>query len=281
MSVETQLHVRRVTSAVGAVVEGVDLSRSLGVDLVRQVRDVLLEHGVVFFRDQQLDDDQMDAFISQFGQPIPEPFGSEMQPDARPVGTGNLGPTRKSTAVWHSDTSFVPEPPGLTALRAVSLPEVGGDTCWSSMYAAYDALSEPMRNMLDRLTAVHSMVPTLGRMGVQIASAHSGNEAAYGRQCDHPLIRVHPETGRKALYYSEAGVTDIVELSPAESEHIIALLREHVKSPDFAMRWSWTPNDLALWDNRIVQHYAVPDYSGSRIMQRVVTAGERPIGPSA
>ena len=268
-----------ITTSVGAIVEGVDLGRPLEPAVVEELKQALLDRGVLFFRGQELTDAQMGDFISQFGRPIPEPFASDMQPDAPAVGTSNLGPTRKSTSVWHTDTTFVPEPPGLTALRAVDPPAFGGDTCWSSMYAAYDALSEPMREMLDGLTAVHSMVPTLGRMGMQIADAHKGNEATYGRQCVHPLIRVHPQTGHKALYYSEAGVTNIVELTPAESEHVIALLREHVKSPDFAMRWHWSPNDLALWDNRCVQHYAVPDYSSTRIMQRVVTAGEVPVGP--
>jgi taurine dioxygenase len=136
-----------------------------------------------------------------------------------------------------------------------------------------------MQAFLDGLTAVHSMMPTLGRLGMH-AAGHKGNVEVYGASCVHPLIRVHPETGRKALFFSEAGVVDIVELEPAESAHVIALLREHVKSPDFAMRWHWTPNDLAIWDNRCVQHYAVPDYSGTRVMQRVVTSGGVPVGPN-
>lgn len=274
------LKVRKLTTNVGALVEGVDLTRPLAGDAIAEIRQALLGHGVLFFREQELSDELMGHFVAQFEQPIPEPFASAMNQDAKPVGTSNLGPSRHSTSVWHSDTSFVPVPPGLTALRAVEPPEYGGDTCWLSMYAAYDALSEPMRQMLDGLTAVHSMFPTLGRMGVQMAQAHSGNEATYGGEVLHPLIRVHPVTGRKALYYSEAGVVRIAELTQAESEHVCALLREHLKSPDFAMRWHWSPNDVAFWDNRSVQHYAVPDYSGSRIMQRVVTQGEVPVGPA-
>jgi alpha-ketoglutarate-dependent taurine dioxygenase len=279
MDTAVSLSVSPLTSNIGAVIDGVDLSRPLPEPVVGEVRRALLAHGVIFFRNQVLTNEQMHAFVSQFGEPIPEPFLSEKQPNAYPVGASDLGRTKMSTAVWHTDTTFVPEPPGLTALRAVEPRPYGGDTCWASMYAAYDALSEPMRNMLDGLTAVHSMFPTLGRMGMQVASEHKGNVEVYGGQCTHPLIRVHPETGRKALYYSEAGVTDIVELTHAESEHVLALLREHVKSPDFAMRWKWSPDDLALWDNRCVQHYAVPDYTGTRIMQRVVTAGGVPVGP--
>ncbi|MGE3691272.1 MAG: TauD/TfdA dioxygenase family protein [Novosphingobium sp.] len=274
------MRISKLTTNVGALVEGVDLSAPLSSGEIDGIGQAMLDHGVLFFRGQTLSDEQMGAFVAQFSEPIPEPFASAMNQDAKPVGTSNLAPTRNSTAVWHSDTSFVPVPPGLTALRAVEPPEYGGDTCWLSMYAAYDALSEPMRSMLDGLTAVHSMFPTLGRMGVQTARAHAGNEATHGGEVIHPLIRVHPGTGRKALYYSEAGVVRIVELTQAESEHICALLREHLKSPDFAMRWHWSANDVAFWDNRAVQHYAVPDYSGTRVMQRVVTAGEAPVGPA-
>lgn len=279
MATQTKLGVRKLTSNVGAVVEGVDASQPLDPALARDVYQALLVHGVLFFRDQVVSDQQLEQFVAHFDEPVPEPFAGGMAPGGKSASTGNLGPTRHSTAVWHSDTSFVPVPPGLTALRAVEPCEVGGDTCWLSMHAAYDALSEPMRAMLDGLTAVHSMYPTLGRMGM-FGESHKDNEEVYGGEVVHPLIRVHPETGRKALYYSEAGVVRIAELTQAESEHICALLREHLKSPDFAMRWHWAPNDLALWDNRAVQHYAVPVYTGPRVMQRVVTKGQVPAGPA-
>lgn len=278
MTAQSKIGFRKLTSNVGAVVSGVDASRPLPPEVAEQVRQGLLENGVLFFHDQTLADDQMEQFVAHFDEPVCEPFGSAMAADAKPASTGNLGPTRAGTAVWHSDTSFVPVPPGLTALRAVEPREVGGDTCWLSMYAAYEALSAPVRRMLDGLTAVHSMYPTLGRMGVQSLVTHGGNEQKFGGEVTHPLIRVHPVTGRKALYYSEAGVVRIDGLGHLESEHICALLREHLKSPDFQMRWRWAPNDLALWDNRAVQHYAVPDYDGPRVMQRVVTRGEAPVG---
>src|SRR5688500_16885903 len=144
----TDISVRRLTTSVGAVIEGVDLGRPLAPETVRAVRQALLDHGVIFFHGQPFDAEQMRAFASQFGTPMPEPFLNTELKDRDPVTEGNLVATRYATAVWHSDTSYVPEPPMLTVLRAVSLPPVGGDTCWASMYAAYDALSEPMRNML-------------------------------------------------------------------------------------------------------------------------------------
>jgi taurine dioxygenase len=273
------LSLRRVTPAVGAVVDGVNLRGSLAPETVRYLRQALLDHGVIFIKGQDLNDPQMETFASHFAKPIPEPFASEYAPDAAPVSTTNIAVGKNATSVWHCDTTFVPEPPSFTALRAVRLPPLGGDTCWMSLYAAYDALSKPMQRMLDGLTAVHSMTPVLQRMG-EYGRHFVGNEKTHrGRDHTHPLIRVHPETGRKSLYYNEGWTSCILELTPAENEHVIALLREHVKSPDFAMRWCWEPNDVALWDNRAVQHYAVPDYSGERVMQRVVTAGELPVGP--
>jgi taurine dioxygenase len=165
-----------------------------------------------------------------------------------------------------------------TALRAVELPPVGGDTCWSCMYAAYEALSPAMRQMLDGLTAVHSSAATTGRLG-EFLGARDASTTSFGGEVVHPVVRLHPETGRKALYVSECSTVQIVELGPTESRHMLAMLFEHMKAPEFSVRWRWSQNDVAFWDNRSVQHYAVPDYSGRRVMQRVVLAGDRPAGP--
>lgn len=270
---------RRITSAIGAVIDGVDLCKPLSADAVTYIHQALLENGVVFFHGQPLSNEQMKVFVSNFGKPIPEPFAkAEDMPE---VSQSDLSRTKRSTSVWHSDTTFVSEPPGMTALRAVQLPEVGGDTCWSCMYSAYEALSKPLRQMLDGLTAMHSMTPVLGRMGDTGLARAAANQRAHGNEYVHPVISVHPVSGRKALFVNEGWVTRIVELTPAESAHILSLLFEHVKSPEFFMRWRWQTNDVALWDNRAVQHFAVPDYNTARVMQRVVLAGERPKGPGS
>src|SRR5262249_42276791 len=153
-------------------------------------------------------------------EPSVKPVGVN---DIPPVVTFDLMPARKTTSMWHTDATFAPRPPAFTALRAVSLPPLGGDTCWACMYAAYDALSAPMQAMLDGLTTAHSAAPTLTRLGQTMAGTF---EAAMQDQNEyiHPLIRVHPETGRKALFYCEAAITRIVELTPAESDHVMALL---------------------------------------------------------
>lgn len=275
----TPLQFQPITSATGAVIEGVDLRQPLAPEAVSFIRQVLLDHGVIFFHNQLLDSEQMSAFVSNFGTPIPEPFLKDAMQPREPVGEANMNGTKRATSVWHSDTTFVAEPPSLTALRAVKLPAIGGDTCWSSMYAAYESLSPPMQQMLEGLTAVHSIVPVLQRMPGASQRSKANEQTYGGGEYAHPVVRVHPETGRKALFVNEGWTTHIVELSKAESVQILALLFEHVKSPEFMMRWRWAPNDLALWDNRAVQHYAVPDYDGERVMQRVVLAGDRPQGP--
>jgi taurine dioxygenase len=144
------------------------------------------------------------------------------------------------------------------------------------MYAAYEALSEPTRRMLAGLTAVHSIEPTYDRMREYAQGFRIKYSERHAPEQVHPVVLTHPETGRKALYVSETFTTRIVELSSAESSAILKMLFRHVESPNFTMRWKWSPNDVALWDNRSVQHYAVPDYESARIMQRIVLAGDRP-----
>ena len=273
------LDCQQITTSIGALIEGVDLREPLASQTVRFLHHALTTRGVIFFRDQVLTAEHMKAFVSNFGRPTVQQFASDKQRKADPVAQANVEGAKHATAVWHADTTFAAEPPMATALRAVKPPPVGGDTCWSSMYTAYEALSEPMRRMLDGLTAIHSMAPVIERMGDIGKEYAESTQKLYGSQTAHPVVRVHPDTQRKALYVNEGWTARIVELTPAESDHLLALLFEHVKSPDFTMRWHWTANDLAFWDNRCVQHYAVPDYNTERVMQRVVLAGDRPYGP--
>ena len=279
MTTATSLDIAPVTTVVGSIVSGVDITRPLSSEVVEQLREALRDRGVLFFRNQALTTEQMQRFAAYFGRPIPEPAIPNPRLDAAVVGENDLLPAKRSTSVWHSDTTFVPEPPQATVLRAVQIPPVGGDTLWASMYAAYKALSPPMRSFLDGLSAVHTSEDLLRRSGYFTAERAQALGQRHGAQVTHPVVRVHPVTGRKALFVNESSCTAIVELTKAEGAHVLALLFEHVKSPDFMVRWRWTPDDVALWDNCAVQHYAVPDYTTTRIMQRVVTAGERPKGP--
>lgn len=276
------LAISPVTSTIGSVIDGVDLVSPLDAKTVAAIRQVLLDRGVVFFRGQDLTSEQMHAFVSNFGSPINIDYfgdpaeGTQLKaaaPDE--IVTGSLTATRRGTAVWHTDITWIPRPPFATVLRAASVPPVGGDTCWADMEAAYDALSEPMKRMLDGLTAVNSMQPTIDREQLlKQAALVKGLPKVV--ETIHPVITVHPETGRKAIYVNECTTLRIVELSPIESMQVLAALFMHIRTPDFQCRWRWSANDLAFWDNRSVQHYAVPDYEEARVMQRIELAGQVP-----
>jgi alpha-ketoglutarate-dependent taurine dioxygenase len=268
------LELKPITPAVGAILGGVDLRAPLEPVVVQEIRQSVLDHGVIFFRNQDLSRDQMLSFMQNFGTPRLDPISSD-----RPVSVSDTVtemhtlPTKRATSVWHYDSSLDAEPASIISLRAIELPPVGGDTCWASMYAAYDALSEPLRTMLDGLTAVHSAYQLYSLMPPQA-------DIQQDMASVHPVIRVHPETGRKALFVDELWTQRIVELEPAESANLLAFLFDHVKSPNFTVRWCWNVNDIALWDNRAFQHYAVNDYDTTRVLQKTILAGDRPEGPS-
>lgn len=274
MPATTLLAIRPVTPAVGAIIEGVDMRRPLAQADAAALRKAWLDYGVLFFRDQDITLDQFWAFMENFGRPQKEEVTGTDRDKPSDVQTADMAPVRHATAVWHADTTSMARPPIATALRAVKVPPVGGDTCWSSMHAAYAALSEPMRDMLTGLTAVHSVQPTYDRMKGYAKAFETKYSERHAAEQVHPVVLTHPESGRKALYVSESFTTRIVELSLAESAAVLNLLFRHVESPNFTMRWRWAPNDVALWDNRSVQHYAVPDYDSTRTMQRIILAGE-------
>lgn len=276
MNAVSDITVAKITTNIGAIIGGLDLRQLLPADVVALVRKALVEHGVIFFRDQDLTVEQFWEFLRNFGTPMKDETSGTAQDTADMVMTADLSLSRHATAVWHADTTSLAIPPWATALRAVQPTPCGGDTCWSSMYAAWEALSEPMRLMLDGLTAVHSIQPTYDRMKEYAPYFKAQYEPLHEPEQVHPVVLTHPETGRKALYVSESFTTRIVELAPAESAAMLSLLFRHVEKPDFCVRWSWQPDDLAFWDNRCVQHYAVPDYDSARIMQRIVLQGERP-----
>lgn len=282
MPVQTTLTMSPLTLTIGSVIEGADLAAPLPAEHVAAIRQALLDRGVVFFRGQDLTSEQMHAFVSNFGSPVHidyfgDPAAGTQLLAAAPdeIVTGSLTATRRGTAVWHTDITWIPRPPMATALRAASVPPVGGDTCWADMEAAYDALSEPMKRMLDGLTAVYSMQPTIDREQL-LRQAAMVKGLPKVVETVHPVITVHPETGRKAIYVNECTTLRIVELTPIESMQVLAALFMHIRSPDFQCRWRWSANDLAFWDNRSVQHYAVPDYEEARVMQRIELAGDVP-----
>ncbi len=272
-----QLELEKITPVVGVIAHGIDIAKPLVPEQVAAIRNAVLENGVLFFRDQGLTQETMGGFVGNFGEPCNDPFLiSNYANAAGRVIEMNTVRYRKATAVWHYDSSLAATPAALMALRAIELPPVGGDTCWSNMYAAYDALSAPLRDMLDRLTAEHSAFRVLKLMGINASDEYLDGEM----RNIHPVVRVHPETGRKALFVNELWTQKIVELDDQESEAILAMLFAHVQSPSFTMRWRWRKNDLALWDNRAFMHYAVKDYTETRVLQKALLKGDRPYGPN-
>lgn len=278
MATVTRIDIQPITPVVGAIAAGVDLSEPLDPQTVADIRAAVLEHGVLFFRDQDLTREHVRAFMSNFGPLCTDPFSVAALHPPSDEATVHDMPTygnSRATAVWHMDSTLAPEPAALLALRAIELPPSGGgDTCWGSMIAAYEALSEPVRRMIDGMSAEHSAYKTLPLLG----GANTGYLQEQMRSI-HPVVRVHPETGRRALFVNELWTERLVGVSQQESDCLLAMLWKHSQAPEFTMRWNWRVNDLALWDNRSFQHYAVRDYTGNRVLQKSYVQGDRPYGP--
>ena len=276
----TSPEISPITPAVGAVVSGVDLGCPLDAATVAAIRQAILDHGVVFFRDQAITREQTTTFMKNFGPLCTDPFTLAALRPTREEDTVHDMPTygnSRATAVWHMDSTLAPEPAAILALRALELPAGGGgDTCWGSMVAAYETLSEPVRAMIDGLYAEHSAYKTL-----PLLERSGSGYLDEGMRSIHPVVRVHPETGRRALFVNELWTETIVGLSRHESDSLLRMLWRHAKAPEFTMRWQWQVNDIAVWDNRSFQHYAVRDYSGTRVLQKSYVQGDRPRAPSA
>ena len=279
MATISKLRIETITPAAGAIVHGVDLRDDLDPDTIQQIRNALLGRGVVFFREQDVTREQVARFMSCFGPLGTDPFSVASLAPPTPEHSVHDMPTysnAKATAVWHMDSTLAPAPAAYLSLRARELPPGGGgDTCWGSMYAAYETLSEPVKAFIDGLRAEHSAYKTLPLLG--------GSNTGYLREemrNVHPVVRVHPETGRKALFVNELWTEKIVGVSQHESDSILAMLWKHSASPEFTMRWRWEVNDLVLWDNMAFQHYAVRDYHGNRVLQKAYVQGKVPVGPA-
>lgn len=270
------LKIDRLTATTGALVDGVDL-RDVDAALAEQIYAALLEHLVLLFPGQALEPDEQLAFARFLGEVDVAPFGPKHPDVPEMTVLDQSSPKGEGADAWHSDNTFRAEPPKVTMLQAVQLPEFGGDTCWSNMYEAYDTLSAPMRDLLDELTAQHDLTKML-----ELAVARGNSDAdvvamrtAFPPQ-SHPVVRTHPETGRRALFVNGNFTTRINELTEVESRRVLDLLFDHVQTPDFQCRFRWQSGTLTLWDNRCLQHYAVPDYEARRVMHRLTICGDEP-----
>jgi len=270
-----------VAGALGAEVSDVDLARPLDEATVAALRQAWLEHLVLFFRDQALSPAQFLAFARRFGEPIEYPFvrGLDDYPEIIPVlklehERVNFG------GVWHSDTAYLDVPPMASMLVAREIPPFGGDTLFANMYLAYETLSDGMKRMLDGLVAVNSSAKADASRTREDRMKDRAREAARDYVAAHPVVRRHPETGRRALYVNVAHTVRFDGMTEEESAPLLAFLFQHQIRPEFTCRFRWRPGSIAFWDNRCAQHHAINDYRGHRrLLHRVTLAGDTPKGP--
>ena len=273
------LDVRPLSGALGAEILGIDLAHDFGDETVAAIRAAWLEHLVIFFRQQTLSPAQFLKLASRFGEPVEYPFvkGLEGFPQITPViklehEKINFG------GLWHSDTAYLERPPMATMLIARETPPRGGDTLFANMYLAYETLSDGMRRMLDGLTIVNSSAKAdVTKTREDRVRDSAKNDAREEYVAEHPVVRTHPETGRKALYANGGHALRFRDMTVEESAPLLSYLFSHATRPEFTCRFRWEPGSIALWDNRCTQHNPVNDYHGfRRVMHRVTLKGDVP-----
>lgn len=262
------IEIRPLTGNLAAEVLGVDLA-SLGDSEFARIHAAFLEHHVLAFRDQKLAPEQQIEFGRRFGELFVHPIVPHIEGHPEIIEIANYGKARSITEIWHSDVSFAPEPPMGSALLAIELPERGGDTMFANQHAAYDALSPGLQRLLEGLRAIHT------GSGLAAVSGKGDDWREHGQS--HPVVRTHPETGRKALYVSPAFTVAFEDMTVAESAPLLEHLHAVGHAPEFVYRHRWLPGDLVMWDNRSVQHYAVHDHGdATRTMHRITVRGDAP-----
>jgi taurine dioxygenase len=273
------IEVRPISGALGAEISGVDMAQDLDAEVVAEVRHALLEHLVIFLRDQKATPLQQLAFAKKFGEPIdyPQLKGLPESPFITPVvklehERNNFG------GIWHSDTTYLPIPPMGSMLLAREVPPYGGDTMFANQYLAYEALSDGLKRTLDGLIGVSSSSKADVSKTREDALKQAGSGATpKNLEAEHPIARTHPETGRKALYTSVAHTACIKGWTEKESLPLLQFLWDHQTKPEFTCRFSWKVGSLAFWDNRCAMHNPINDYHGfRRVMHRITLAGDKP-----
>lgn len=281
----SDIRVTAIVPAVGAIIEDIDLTR-MGDARFAPVHAALMTHQVIFFRDQQFNKENLLAFARRWGEPqaaTESSFGKlEGFPEIDVLDYDAARPPYVTKEMWHTDFTGREKPTMGSVLYALDVPESGGDTIWVSLAAAYDALSERMKNYLAGLRAEHC---TIKAFGDDIRSNLWKDEAGQKRfeqikqlpPVDHPVVRTHPVSGRRALFVNEGYTTRLLGVERRESEAVLNYLFDHLRTPEFQIRHHWKKGDLVVWDNRITQHYAVADYSQRRLMYRITLKGDQPI----
>ena len=267
-----------LSGALGAELHGVNLAKDLSNDVLKEIRRLLIEHEVIFFRDQDISHEQHKQIAHFFGPLQTHPAYGTV-PDF-PEITILESTAEKPTKIekWHTDMTFREHPPMGSILRSKICPPSGGDTLWSSMTSAYEALSQSMKDFLDNLNAEHDFSHGFKESLAEPGGRERLKDAIKDNPpVTHPVIQTHPESGKKVIFVNTLFTTKIIELSEDESNSILNFLYDYIKTPEFTCRFSWEPNSIAFWDNRSTQHKPVNDYFPShRMLERITIDGNKP-----
>lgn len=271
---------RRLAPALGAIVGNVDLSRDLETATIAAIRAALDEHLVLFFEGQTWTPQQQRDFARRFGELYIHPLYPGQTGLAEIMILEYDADRRGHNDVWHSDVTYIQTPPQASILSAEIIPEIGGDTLWANTYLAYEALSEPMKKLASELRAVHDFSRAFRPERFAEYGIADRAEQVYADNPPviHPVVRTNPATGRKALFVNHNFTSHILDVNSRESSALLNYFTTHVTQPEFQVRWRWTPNAVAFWDNRWTQHYALADYyPAHRRMRRATILGDRPV----
>ncbi|HSS65695.1 MAG TPA: TauD/TfdA family dioxygenase [Gammaproteobacteria bacterium] len=283
------LTVTPLTTVIGAEIDGVDIASDFDNKALTRIRAALIEHQVIFFRDQKLSLEDLENFSARFGPLLRVPYVEPVDGHPNVIAVlKQAEETRISVfgGEWHSDFSYLEAPPGLTVLYAMDVPLGRGDTLWTSMYAAYEGLSDGFRRKLDRMRVMHSghvygaKRPRSARMRTSQSMNISRGNAEADIERPHPAVRLHPESGRPALFVNPIYTTRFEGMEEAESRPLLDALYAEATRPEYTCRFEWRNGSVAVWDNRCTMHLAINDYDGHRrLLYRTTVGGERPRGP--
>ena len=274
------MKIRQIAGALGAEISGVDLSAAVSAALAADIRKVFLDHQVIFLRHQNLTPEQFMAFAQLMGEPIEYPFVKGIAGFPHIIEVKKLEhETVNFGGIWHSDTTYLDSPPMGSMLLSREVPPYGGDTLFANQYLAYETLSGTMQGLLDGLIGISSSANAdVSKTREDRIKSDGKGAAPPALQAEHPVVRTHPETGRKALYVNVAHTAGIKGLTDEESAPLLRFLFSHQIKPELTCRFAWEPNAIAFWDNRCTQHNPVNDYHGfRRVMQRITLKGDKPV----
>lgn len=275
-----QVEIKPLTPSIGAIVEGLDVRGSLSDAAIEEISRALDERLVLFFEDQSLTAAAQRDFAARFGPLYVHPFypGNDDAPEVMILA--HDANHRANADRWHNDVTYLATPPKAAVLYAEEIPELGGDTLWASMYAAYDALSDPLKSLVSDLRAVHSFAKNFTPQRFKELGMEDRRDRMYAEHppVSHPVARRNPVTGRRALFVNQDFTSHIEGVGPRESDALLRFLFEHMAQPEFQVRWRWRAGTVAMWDNRWTQHCALADYfPARRRVRRATILGERPV----